>query len=142
MDQGISRPIPTIVAALGRGYEERPLEQDQEDVSLAGVVSPAPHQLHAVDVAAGEHGDGEESHEEPEGGEDRHGGGEGGDHTAQEQPYGLEVGGMLTIYNLKLLPVLSQGTARYAGQLLDPAEGFGLWPKLFVLYKQRNRPFL
>ena len=93
MDQGISRPIPTIVAALRRGGEERPLDgQNQEDRSLAGMLSPAPHQLHAVDVAAGEHGDGEEGHEEPEGGEDRHGGGEGGDHTAQEQPDGLEWG--------------------------------------------------
>ena len=56
------------------------------------MLSPASHQLHAVDVAAGEHGDGEEGDKEPEGGKDRHGGREGGHHAAQEQPDGLQKG--------------------------------------------------
>ena len=31
-----------------------------------------------------------------------------------------------------------EGTARYAGLLLAPAEGFGLWPRLFLPFGQKN----
>ena len=36
-----------------------------------------------------------------------------------------------------LLPLL-EGTARYAGLLKAPAEGFGLWPRLFLPYGHKK----
>ena len=34
--------------------------------------------------------------------------------------------------------ILLKGAARYAGLLLAPAEGFGLWPRLFLPFRQKK----